>query len=166
MNKKELRKEKNKVLIKFTLIFVVLLGAGIFLLFHILANELNLNGNRKEIFKYVNENVEGLEAFVSNMSFDSYSLSFDFITGIYKYSNDDTMYVKFPVGGSGFGPSGCYDGFYYSEKDIIHKYDYSDWTIYGDDINKYFIDDVDKSSDDYVLIEKIRDHWYYYERCF
>jgi hypothetical protein len=87
------------------------------------------------------------------------------------YPNNDKVsyFIRFEVGGYGMGSGGCYTGFYYSEKDKQHDYNFGDGTYKFRIINsnKFVMESKNPSYDDnHLYLDKIKPHWYYYEECF
>lgn len=123
--------------------------------------------SKSRIIYYVKKNSAQLEKYVnreiSRSDLDK-TMNFKNDLDYNTRNNEDTRFVKFEVNSFGFASNACYRGFYYSQKDILHKFEYSDREIIGKNIEKYSV--KEKTGDNTLYIEKIKDHWYYYEDCY
>lgn len=107
--------------------------------------------NSDEIISFINGDVAKID--VSDLK------SFD---GVKKQCNDDTCFYEFQVSSTGLSIGGCYIGFYYTEDDIIHKY--------NKDKDRYIVGNIDSyevtDGSEYLRVEKIKDNFYYFADCF
>jgi len=163
MDENKLNVEKKKVLLIYML-FPVILILIIIVIVMFLDNNYS---NKNKIIKFVKNNSTQLEKYV-NGEIDKSELNDDITfrndLDYNRNCNDETCFVKFEVDSYGFATNSCYIGFYYSEKDIVHKFEYSERKIVRKNFNNYSI--KEENGDNEVSIKKIKDHWYYYEDCY
>lgn len=163
MDEETLNYEKKKVLLMYMLFPIVLVLI-------IVVSTMFVTNNysaKNQIIKFVKNNSTQLEKYV-NGEIDKLELNseitfkndLDYNSGC----NNKTCFVKFEVDSYGFSTNSCYIGFYYSEKDIVHKYEYSERKITRKKFNSYSL--KEENGDNEVSIKKIKSHWYYYEDCY
>lgn len=166
----ELKIEEKKVLIMhlfFPLIAFIIIFFGLSFLFP--SDDSNFQLKTKDIIiDYVKDNSDTIVKFINN-EIEQINVSdlkkFNKVdkegNKVDRKCNDDTCFYEFHVADVGLSISGCYIGFYFTEDDIMHKYVHTDRDIVGD-INSYKVMYQGK----YLLLEKIKDHFYYYEDCY
>ena len=163
MDEINLNDEKKKVLSMYMLFPVVLILIIIVITMFVANN----SSDKNKIIKFVKNNSTQLEKYV-NGEIDKLELNneitFKNDLDYNRDCNNKTCFVKFEVDSYGFSSNSCYIGFYYSEKDIVHKFEYSERKIVRKNFNSYSI--KEENGDNEISINKIKNHWYYYEDCY
>ena len=158
-----LNDEKKKVLLMHMLFPVVLILIIVVSTMFVTNN----SSSKNQIIKFVKNNSTQLEKYVNGeieRSELNNDITFKNDLDYNSNCNNKTCFVKFEVDSYGFASNSCYIGFYYSEKDIVHKFEYSERKIVKKGLNSYSL--KDETEDNEVSIKKIKDHWYYYEDCY
>lgn len=157
--KKELdfEKWKKKVLLKRIIILLSILLIVSIIIF--------LCFNKTFILKlYINSNKEELQKIIDKeINLSDWKKPF-FIRKVERSSNKSSHFIRFETGGYGFASNTCYTGFYYTEEDIMHEYEYNNRIIEGDDLKSYKV--KEETGDNILYLTYIKDHWYYYKSCF
>lgn len=116
---------------------------------------------RNQVFQLVEENYETLCSDVEQWNFDRSRA----IEGIESVEPDEggSAFVEYDCGGSGFGSSTAYWGFYYSANDdLTHIWCANEPLLPSGDGFLYQQEDGDNR----YYTEKIAEHFYYYEAAY
>ncbi len=125
-----------------------------------------INDPYRKTSRFVNNNLEDLQRYVNDeIELDQIKNS-SFIQEAYKGENNESRYIKFDTGAKGFISNSCYIGFYYSEKDIPHKFEFAYEDRILEKINSKNFKVKEKKGDNILYVTKIRKHWYYFESCY
>ena len=162
MEEYDLKKERKKVLGYFYVFLLILFFLPMLVLLFLSFYD----SNKINISVYVKNHAEELNKYVKGQINITQLSDSDFFSDVTSGCNNDTCFEKFRVGGSGFSTNSCYYGFYYSEKDILHKFEFDDWIIEGKNINSYKVVNSDNGSDNRLELKKIMNHWYFYRECY
>lgn len=154
----ELKREKKKVLLMY-LGFPLIIISIICLIIVIP----NMNKISK-IERFINNNLEDLQKLISSEIDISEMKDKSLVKKVYRECNKESCFTRFDIGASGFASNACYIGFYYSEKDINHKYEYYDRIIEEVDSKNYMV--KEETGDNILYLTRIREHWYYFESCY
>lgn len=149
-----MKREKKKIL---------LLSISLIVIFCIFFIFLNLNETYK-IKKYINSNKEELQKLINNDINLSEMKDKSLIKNIFRGCNESSCYIRFDIGASGFASNSCYKGFYYTEKDIMHKYEYYDRIIEENSLDSYKV--REKTGDNILYLTRIMERWYYFKSCY
>lgn len=157
-----LEKEKKKVLLMhisfpIAIILIVILFIFIAIVFF------NFNKTFK-IKKYINSNKEELQKIIDKEIDLSDLKDQSLIKSVKSSCNEISCYTRFDTDEYGFGSNSCYTGFYYTEKDLMHKYEYDDRIIEGDNLKSYKV--KEETGDNTLYLTYITNHWYYFESCY
>lgn len=117
-----------------------------------------------KIERFIDNNLEDLQRLISKEIDISEMKNNSLIEDVYDGCNKESCFTRFDVGAKGFASNACYIGFYYSEKDVRHKYEYSDRIIEKVNSKNYMV--KEETGDNILYLTKIREHWYYFESCY
>lgn len=154
-----LEKEKKKVLLMHISIPLII----IIIIFSIFFGFQNLNKTFK-IKKYINSNRVELQKLINQEIGLSELKDKSLVKNVYSGCNESSCYTRFDIGSKGFASNSCYTGFYYTEEDTMHKYEYFNRIIEGDNLKSYQV--KEKTGDNILYLTLIMEHWYYFESCY
>lgn len=113
-----------------------------------------------KILRLVKENRELLQQCIEQENFDSLRF-FSIVQEIHTYSD----HIDFYCGGAGFGPATAYCGFFYTETENMSAI----WCAPGVDFLTPSGDGYlweEENGDNRYYVERICEHYYYYEASF
>ena len=121
-------------------------------------------GKTARIERFIDKNMDVLQKLISYEIDISEMKDQSLIKSVDSGCNRESCFTRFDTGAKGFASNSCYTGFYYSEKDLNHKYEYNNRIIEEVDSKNYMV--KEETGDNILYLTKIREHWYYFESCY